>query len=238
MSEFVGFEIPAERRHVDACRSDGLHHARFGNLLPAQPHERCVGCVIFALPLGAEGEPRTIDRRLRQDRPILVAGSGSARRWWPEDLGSPASAGAQNNLRYAFFPGRRRLAIEQEGRVRLYDTGAHMLSGFSQQQGGDQSLTFTSQLGLVRVADLQPVHSGEDQPLSSSPEPSSAAQPPRPAKTVSAAAPVATSGAAYAASPAPEEILKTIERLAELRRKDILTEEEFSAKKTELLARL
>ena len=96
-----------------------------------------------------------------------------------EDLGSPASAGAQNNLRYAFFPGPRRLAIQQEGRVRVYDTGEHMLSGFSQQQGGDQSLTFTSQFGLVRVADLQPVHPREDRPPSSSPASASAAPPPR-----------------------------------------------------------
>ena len=99
---------------------------------------------------------------------LFVAGSGSASQWWPADLGSPASAGAQNNLRYAFFPGPRRLAIEQEGRVQVYDTGEHMLSGFSQQQGGDQSLTFTSQFGLVRVADLQPVLPREDRPPASS----------------------------------------------------------------------
>ena len=35
-----------------------------------------------------------------------------------------------------------------------------------------------------------------------------------------------------------EDIAKTIERLAELRQKDILTEEEFAAKKAELLSRL
>ncbi len=165
---------------------------------------------------------------------LFVARSGSASQWWPEDLGNPASAGAQNDLRYAFFPGPRRLAIEQRGRVRVYDTGEHMLSGFSQQQGGDQSLTFTSQFGLVRVADLRPVHPGEDRKPSHSPAAASAAPPQRPAEAMSAAAP----GATPAAPLAPEEILKTIERLAELRRKEILTEEEFSAKKTELLARL
>ena len=166
---------------------------------------------------------------------LFVAGSGLASQWWPADLGSPASAGAQNTLRYAFFPGPRRLAIEQEGRVQVYDTGEHMLSGFSQQQGGDQSLTFTSQFGLVRVADLQPVLAREDRPPASSPAPASAAPPPRPAETIPAVGPAA----APAAAPlAPEEIVKTIERLAELRRKNILTEEEFSAKKTELLARL
>ena len=37
---------------------------------------------------------------------------------------------------------------------------------------------------------------------------------------------------------AMEDIVKTIERLAELRQKNILTEEEFAAKKAELLSRL
>ena len=64
------------------------------------------------------------------------------------------STGGQNNLRYAYFPGARRLAIDVNGQVTVYDTGEHQISGFSQQQSGDQSITFTSQFGLVRVADL------------------------------------------------------------------------------------
>jgi hypothetical protein len=35
-----------------------------------------------------------------------------------------------------------------------------------------------------------------------------------------------------------DEILRTIEKLADLRQKGVLTEEEFAAKKSELLARL
>ena len=46
---------------------------------------------------------------------LFVAGSGSASQWWPAELGSPASTGAQNDLRYAFFQGPRRLAIQQDG---------------------------------------------------------------------------------------------------------------------------
>jgi hypothetical protein len=157
---------------------------------------------------------------------LFVAGSGSGSQWWPAELGSPASTGAQNDLQYAFFPGPRRLAIRQDGQVRVYDTGQHRLSGFSQQQSGDRSLTFTSQFGLVRVADLQlvdpPGDRARDQPPQQAPEPA------RPA----------ASAVAPAAPLAPDDILKTIERLAELRRKDILTEAEFSAKKAELLARL
>jgi hypothetical protein len=49
--------------------------------------------------------------------------------WLPEELGSPSSTGAQNDMRYACFPGRRRLAIQQDGRVRVYDTGEYTISG-------------------------------------------------------------------------------------------------------------
>src|ERR1700677_1580015 len=165
---------------------------------------------------------------------LFVAGSGPAGQWWPAELGSPASTGAQNDLRYAFFPGPRRLAIQQDGQVYVYDTGERELSGFSQQQGGDQSLTFTSQFGLVRVADLPLVSSLGDRPQNRSPPVSHA--PPRmpvsiaPAEVV-AAPPVAATPTALLAT---DDVLKTIERLAELRQKNILTEEEFAAKKAEL----
>jgi hypothetical protein len=162
---------------------------------------------------------------------LFVAGSGSAGRWWPAELGSPASTGAQNDLRYAYFPGPRRLAIQERGEVRVYDAGEHRISGFSQQQSGDQSLTFTSQLGIVRVADLAQV-SPEREPNPSA----SAAAPAQTRGSEPRAAPLAAS--APAAPPASEDILKTIERLAELRQKNILTEDEYSAKKAELLSRL
>jgi hypothetical protein len=72
--------------------------------------------------------------------------------WWPADLGTPSAVGAQNDLRYAVFPGR--LAIKDRGHVEIYDTGDHRISGVAQAQSADQTLTFTSQNGLVRVMDL------------------------------------------------------------------------------------
>ena len=81
--------------------------------------------------------------------------------WWPPELGAPASTGVQNDIRYACFPAARRLAIQIDGRVTVYDTLDHQISGFSQQQSGDASLTFTSQHGLVRVADLPVVPTGQ-----------------------------------------------------------------------------
>jgi len=158
---------------------------------------------------------------------LFIPGSGRfSSNWWPAKLGSPASTGAQNNLQYACFPVSRRLAIRQGGRVSVYDTGEHTITGFSQQQSGDQSLTFTSQHGLVRVADL-PLVIAEDHDLHD-PSVAGSSEPARPQKP-----------AAPDAAPAlTDDILTTIERLSDLRQKNILTEAEFAAKKAELLSRL
>ena len=96
---------------------------------------------------------------------LFVRGAGpSIGAWWPAELGVPSSTGAQNDIRYACFPATRRLAIQIDGRVTVYDTLDHQISGFSQQQSGDASLTFTSQHGLVRVADLPVVPTGRAEP--------------------------------------------------------------------------
>jgi hypothetical protein len=60
-------------------------------------------------------------------------------------------------LRYAIFPESHRLAIRDRGAVSIYDTGDHRISVSDQAQSGDRTLTFTSQDGLVRVADLPKV---------------------------------------------------------------------------------
>jgi hypothetical protein len=77
--------------------------------------------------------------------------------WWPQELGGASATGAQNDMRYACFPSQRRLAVMQNGQVKVYDTGEHQIGGFSQQQSGTQTLSFTSQLGSVRLADLKQV---------------------------------------------------------------------------------
>jgi len=85
--------------------------------------------------------------------------SGQSSQWWPDELGTPTSSGAQNEMRFAWFPNRCRLAVMQDGKVHVYDTGEHRIRGFSQQQGegARQTLSFTSQLGTIRLDDLQEV---------------------------------------------------------------------------------
>lgn len=162
--------------------------------------------------------------------------AGNETAWWPSELGTPASAGAQNDLRYAYFPRVRCLAINHQGQIALYDTGEHRIMGVSQQQGGGQSVIFTSQHGVVQLADL-PAFESEAKDRDREP---SGILPSRMPHDVSSA-PV---GAAPLrerpdrVDPAMEGIVAMIERLAELHRKGVLTEDEFTAKKTELLARL
>lgn len=204
---------------------------------------------------------------------LFVPGSFSSGNWWPSDLGAPSSTGAQNNLRYAFFPSTRRLAIDINGSVTVYDTGDHQISGFSQQQSGDQSITFSSQYGLVRVADL-PVVGPSESSIKEAPRGTESAAPQVSETTAAAApdymppiedpAPQPSFEASLAVDPAPadpapsvadlsvadaapvsgaaasssDEIFSKIERLADLRDKGILTEQEFETKKTDLLDRL
>ncbi len=155
-------------------------------------------------------------------------GGGSS---WPAELGQPSSTGSQNNLRYAVFPSTRRLAIDVNGQITVYDIGEHQIGGFSQQQGGDQTITFTSQYGTVRVSDLPVVPLGGAAQPAPQPAPQPVSQPdfqptPQPAQ---ANAP---------ASPAQSEVLGMIEKLSSLHQQGVLTDAEFQTKKAELLARL
>jgi len=75
--------------------------------------------------------------------------------WWPEELGHAASSGAQNGMRYAFFPEKRRLLVERDGVKTIYDSGDHQISGVSQQSGSSSSLVFTSQTGPVALDTLR-----------------------------------------------------------------------------------
>jgi hypothetical protein len=168
---------------------------------------------------------------------LFVPNVFSSGNWWPEELGYAASTGAQNDLRYAFFPASHRLAIRLGDQVTVYDTKDHQISGFSQQQSGDQSLTFTSQYGLVRVADLEVVSPAESeleviQAVDSTPPQVASELPPSTSQASSSTV------SPERRVPAEDDIFSKIERLAGLHSKGILTDLEFEAKKKELLDRL
>lgn len=151
--------------------------------------------------------------------------------WWPSDLGRPGALGSQNNVRYAYFPNSRRLAIKTGGEVWVYDTQDHQIGGFSQQQGWGGSILLSSQYGTVDISRL-PVVSRNGQAVS---QPVSQPTPPPPPASYGSAAPPPVTSAAPLAS---DSILAALERLADLKARGVLTDDEFSAKKADLLSRL
>jgi hypothetical protein len=167
-------------------------------------------------------------------------GMMSSNSWWPSELGQPSSSGGQNDTRYAYFPGPRRLAVQRGGQVTVYDTLDHSIGGVQQQQGGPYgSQSFTSQFGTFTVDSLPVV---SPQPQSYSPPPpqpqNSAPYNPPPqsfAPTPSNPSIGSNDGSAPQGS---ADIIGAIERLAQLQQRGILSDDEFRAKKAELLSRL
>ncbi len=168
-------------------------------------------------------------QQIFQPAPAGRGGGGS--QWWPEDLGSPSSSGSQNDIRYAFFPQARRLAVQRDGQVSLFDTEDHSIGGVSQQQGGGSSLTFTSQYGTVSTLSL-PLISGPG--FQSQAANNFAAPPAHPSFASASPQPQSSS----ASGQGHAEILALLEKLGQLRDAGVLTPEEFNAKKTDLLNRL
>ena len=181
--------------------------------------------VLASAPAPASGS------RQQQYQGAGAGGFGQgANNWWPAELGVPSSTGGQNDSRYAFFPAVRRLAVLTGGQLRVFDTLEHSIGGVSQQQGsGPQSLQFSSQLGTFTVGSLPEVTTGSqgqsDRPVQ------------QPAEPVSAQHPTAA-GATTSGVNSSSDVLASIEALAGLHQRGILSDEEFATKKAELLARL
>ncbi|KLU05760.1 hypothetical protein RISK_002392 [Rhodopirellula islandica] len=180
------------------------------------------------------------------------AGGGSAsnslfapdprRNWWPQELGSPSASGSQNQMRYAYFADAHRLAVATGDDVWLYDTLQHNIGGFSQQQSGDGSITFTSQFGVVPLSSLPIVSrngivEAPQAPPSPAPAPPAAnVQPePTPAPNEASANPNGTSASS---SPDSGNVFDTLDRLGGLLDKGYITQEEFNRKKSDLLDRI
>ncbi len=159
--------------------------------------------------------------------PPAPKGSFGGNNWWPGDLGSPSSSGSQNNIRYAFFPQTQRLVVERDGQVSVFNTLDHRISGVSQQQGGNTSLTFSSQYGTVSTLSL-PLVSGPGMPSANN---TNFAAPPAPQSQP----PPQQNHSSNAGS---SDIMSMLEKLGQLRDAGVLTDDEFASKKSDLLNRL
>lgn len=157
---------------------------------------------------------------------------GTSGDWWPADLRWPDSTGAQNQVRYAYFSQAHRLVIDVNGTVTVYDTLDHRIGGFSQQQSVGGTLGFSSQYGLMDVAQLPVVSSNGLAP------PALPVQAPAQTFAPAQSQPMPASGGADGQGDGQADVFATIERLADLRAKGILSDDEFAAKKAELLGRI
>jgi hypothetical protein len=168
--------------------------------------------------------------------PVVKAGTPGSNQWWPADLGSPFSSGSQNNTRYAIFPNR--LAVELNGQVTVYDTLDNNIGGVSQQQGGNNSLTFSSQYGTIPVNSLPVVSGSNNQDNFTAPPPANFAEPaPQPFLQPQKANEEQFQSLNHS-SGSSDEILALIEKLAQLQSAGVLSQSEYETKKSELLARL
>lgn len=163
--------------------------------------------------------------------------------WWPQDLGSPAAVGSQNDTRYAYFPNPHRLAVKTGNSVWVYDTLNHQIGGFSQQQGSGSSIVFSSQMGTVLLSSL-PVVMKDGQPIVSQPIPVASTPIPESVPNVAVVSPSSSTVMNSSNMPSntattiDSDIFATIEKLATLKSKGYITDAEFESKKAELLSRL
>ena len=217
--------------------------SRGGMLMIGDMFNNALKAKVDALATDLAGQLGSADV-LRRD-PASGGASG-----WPAEFGQPASSGAQNDMRYAFFPGARRLVIARGGATEIYDSGEHVITGVGQQQGSGQDIAFSTPQGPLDLASLRRLDRTSGEPEGPVPEETGETPKPIPREAASSHAAPTPAPSAHPAAPAPEggrpaapggsgtDVLATIERLAELKGRGILSEEEFAAKKAELLGRL
>ena len=143
------------------------------------------------------------------------------------------------------FPATRRLATQVNGVVRVFDTGEHQIGGVQQQQSGPPgTVSFTSQFGTfdttslreLGVNDVAATPTAAPEPRHAAPEQFDAA--PQQFDAPQQYAPAPDSSATSPAPAGSDAIIAAIEQLAGLHQRGILSDDEFSAKKAELLGRL
>ena len=180
--------------------------------------------------------------RLSANQPGLYVAVAAQPNWWGPDLKYPNTSGGQNGMRYAWFAQAHRLAIESNGQVIVYDTLDHQIGGVSQQQSGGYSVTFSSQYGYVDLSRLPVVSINGLPPLVPAPAPAPLYAPSYNSNDNNSynnnQGSFAPASNAVASSTGDSDIFASIEKLAALQSRGILSEQEYASKKAELLSRL
>lgn len=87
-------------------------------------------------------------RALRALQPVAHSG-------WPTELGIASTSGTSADMRYAYFPQNRRLAVEYGGVLTIYDTAEYQFRGMLQAHPAETlGISILTQRGRVRLTDL------------------------------------------------------------------------------------
>jgi hypothetical protein len=101
--------------HALKAKVDGVC-AELARLLAQQPG--VMQAVSRQVHSQSQGDRQPADPEVSR---FVTTASGASRHWWPPEFGRPSSTGVQNNMRYAYFPAPRRLALDINGQVTVYD---------------------------------------------------------------------------------------------------------------------
>lgn len=195
---------------------------RGGLILITDPADRVLKnridslCNALSRALREDRAPAVGQRRLNAEARAWDTPGNLRRAWWPGSMGDPDAAADTGALAYAYFDRPRLLAIRRDDTVTWYDTGVHRITGIAYDDGRNETLVMTSTIAEVPLNKLTPQVGASD----------------------TRGTQVDTRNEAPPIRPKSEDILDAIARLAELYRQGALTENEFAAKKRELLARL
>jgi hypothetical protein len=96
------------------------------------------------------------DLAIRRGRRRATYFLGWMERWWPRELGDPAASGARDRICYAFFPKPRRLLIETDGAVVIYDAADLQIWGMVRS---GPAPVFNTRRGLVELRSLNRIGS-------------------------------------------------------------------------------
>jgi hypothetical protein len=209
-----GFSEAAVRSAFDALQHANGRQAQFNHRDLGGMGQWSSGGMLMIGDMFNHGLKARVADLFQDLAPLAFGGTGTPHNAalqdrWPAELGSPSSSGSQNSMHYAVFPETRRLAIEQNGKVTIYDTGDRRISGVSQQQSGAQDLTFSGPDGPVSVTDLPVVDDHSS-----------------PAATPAMNVPAATDD---------DDVTRKIGRLHDLFVKGGLTQDEYNQAKAKLL---
>jgi hypothetical protein len=91
---------------------------------------------------------------VRTLRPLQAATTSS----WPSELGVASTSGTSAEMRYAYFPQNRRLAVEWRGVLTIYDTAEYQFRGLLEAHSAEVvGVSILTQRGRVRLSDLATV---------------------------------------------------------------------------------